>query len=297
MRPASPSGPRRCCTSPASSASTRKPATRGPATRRAASSRWSSGSRATSSSDAASPTMPIWRNRPAPGAIRSTPGPPTRRGNRRWSAWQRRRPRAVGSHSPPTISGCWTAAWSRAKPSSPWRATAIRSPSPTSARPHRERVRIWRDATCLADHPRAPDGARQRVIDPAHFAPLFPAKPRAQAMLYREVLLGLGGRAPAFLSELSRRHRARLREEILAVYALYEQAGSEALLPAMARADDAGAYTAEALTRWLTAAPAPVAAAPRLRLAGEPPQHEIDRDLSVYEAWVEVDEALPEVVR
>jgi Mu transposase, C-terminal domain len=166
-----------------------------------------------------------------------------------------------------------------------------------TVRLHRARVRIWRDATCLADHPRAPDGARQRVIDPAHFAPLFPAKPRAQAMLYREVLLGLGGRAPAFVGELSRRHRARLREEILAVYALYEQAGGEALLTAMARADDAGAYTAAALTRWLTAASAPVAAAPRLRLVGEPPQHEIDRDLSVYEAWVEVDEALPEVVR
>jgi hypothetical protein len=135
------------------------------------------------------------------------------------------------------------------------------------------------------------------VIDPAHFAPLFPTKPRAQAMLYREVLLGLGGRAPAFLSELSRRHRDRLREELLAVYALYEQAGGEALLAAMARADDAGVYTAEALTRWLTVAPAPVAAAPLLRVVGEPPQHEIDRDLSVYEAWVEVDEALPEVAR
>lgn len=168
---------------------------------------------------------------------------------------------------------------------------------PVTVRLHRERVRIWRDATCLADHPRAPDGARQRVIDPAHFAPLFPAKPRAQAMLYREVLLGLGGRAPAFLSELSHRHRARLREEILAVYALYEQAGGAALLTAMARADDAGVYTAGALTLWLMAAPAPVAAAPPLRLVGEPPQHEIDRDLSVYEAWVEVDEALPEVVR
>jgi transposase len=168
---------------------------------------------------------------------------------------------------------------------------------PVTVRLHRERVRIWRDASCLADHPRAPDGARQRVIDPAHFAPLFPTKPRAQAMLYREVLLGLGGRAPAFLSELSRRHRARLREELLAVYALYEQTGGEALLTAMAQADDAGVYTAEALTLWLTAAPAPVAAVPFLRLVGEPPQHEIDRDLSSYEAWVEIDEALPEVVR
>jgi transposase len=169
--------------------------------------------------------------------------------------------------------------------------------APVTVRLHRERVRIWRDATCLADHPRAPDGARQRVLDPAHFAPLFPTKPRAQAMLYREVLLGLGGHAPAFLGELSRRHRARLREEILAVYALYEQAGGEALLAAMARADDAGTYQADALAMLLaTPRPRPVPAPP-LRLAGLPPQHEVDRALSVYEAWVEVDEALPEVAR
>jgi transposase len=169
--------------------------------------------------------------------------------------------------------------------------------APVTIRLHRDRVRIWRDATPLADHPRAADGARQRVIDPAHFSPLFPAKPRAQAMLYREILLGLGGRAPAFLSELSRRHRARLREEILAVYALYEQVGAEAVLAAIAQADDAGVYTAEALTLRLTATPTPSAVTPRFRLVGEPPQDEIDRDLSVYEAWVKVDEALPEVVR
>jgi transposase len=167
---------------------------------------------------------------------------------------------------------------------------------PVTVRLHRERVRIWRDATCLADHPRAPDGARQRVIDPAHFAPLFPAKPRAQAMLYREGLLGLGGRAPAFLSELSRRHRDRLREEVLAVYALYEQAGADAVLAAMARADDAGTYTADALARLLTGG-SPLATPPALARPEVPPQHEIDRDLSVYEAWVEIDEALPEVAR
>jgi hypothetical protein len=135
------------------------------------------------------------------------------------------------------------------------------------------------------------------VIDPAHFAPLFPTKPRAQVMLYREVLIGLGGRAPAFLSELCRRHRARLREEILAVYALYEQAGGEALLTAMAQADDAGTYTADALTRLLTTTPPLPTVVPSLRLPGLPPQSEIDRDLRSYEAWVEVDEALPEVLR
>jgi len=169
--------------------------------------------------------------------------------------------------------------------------------APVTVRLHRERVRLWRDAACLADHPRALDGARQRVIDPAHFAPLFPAKPRAQVMLYREVLLGLGGRAPAFLSELSRRHRAQLREEILAVYALYEQAGGAALLAAMAHADDAGVYRAEVLAGLLGAHPPLPVASPPLPQLGLPPQSEIDRDLRVYEAWVEVAEALPEVAR
>ena len=173
---------------------------------------------------------------------------------------------------------------------------------PVTVRLHRERVRIWRDAACLADHPRAPDGARQRVIDPAHFAPLFPQKPRAQVMLYREVLLGLGGRAPAFLSELSRRQRARLREEILAVYALYEQVGADALQAAIVQADEAGTYGADALALLLTGGP-PLAPTPPLALTppsvrpGLPPQSEIDRALSVYEAWVEIDEALPEAAR
>jgi transposase len=165
--------------------------------------------------------------------------------------------------------------------------------APVTVRLHRDRVRLWRDATCLAEHPRAPDGARQRVIEPAHFAPLFPQKRRGQAMLYREVLLGLGGRAPAFLSELSRRHRARLREEVLAVYALYEQHGAADLLAAMALADDAGTYSADALALLLARPQPAVPAPPRLPLPDLPTQAEVDRLLSAYEAWVHVDIALP----
>jgi hypothetical protein len=157
-------------------------------------------------------------------------------------------------------------------------------------------VRLWRDGLLLADHRRAPDGARQRVVDPAHFAPLFARKPRAQAMLYREVLLGLGGRAPAFLSALSYRQRDRLRAQVLTIYALYERYGADDLLAAIALADDAGSYSAEALA-LLLAAPRPVTAlAPVLHLPGVPAQAEIDRLLSVYETWVHVDVARPEAV-
>ena len=165
--------------------------------------------------------------------------------------------------------------------------------APVTVRVHRERVRLWRDGLLLADHRRAPDGARQRVVDPLHCAPLFGRKPRAQAMLYREVLLGLGGRAPAFLSALSQRQRARLREEVLAVYALYDRYGADDLLAAMALAEEAGAYSAAALALLLVT-PRPVPApAPILPLAGVPAQAEVDRLLSVYEAWVHVDVARP----
>ncbi|MDQ5852862.1 MAG: IS21 family transposase [Chloroflexota bacterium] len=167
--------------------------------------------------------------------------------------------------------------------------------TPVTVRLHRDRVRIWRDAGCIADHPRAPDGARQRVIEVAHFAPLFPTKRRAQVMLYREVLLALGGRAPAFVSELSRRQRDRLAPEVLAVYALYEHYGAAALLAAMALADEAGTYSAAAL-ETLLAAPQPLVPTVRLEVPAVPPQSEVDRLLSLYEAWVQVDEVALEVL-
>lgn len=166
--------------------------------------------------------------------------------------------------------------------------------TPVTVRLHRDRVRIWRDLLCLADHPRAPDGARQRVVDVTHFAALFPVKPRAQVMLYREALLGLGGRAPAFLSELSRRCRAQLAPEILGLYALYEQQGAAALLGALERADIAGTYSAAAVAALVSPAPVGDGVAPTV-LAEAPAQQDIDRLLSVYEAWVQIEEAVGEV--
>jgi len=160
--------------------------------------------------------------------------------------------------------------------------------APVVVRLHRDRVRIFRDTALLADHARAHDGGRERIIDPTHFAPLFDRKPRAQAMLYRDVLLRLGDPAPAFLAALSQRHRARLREEILAVYTLYEQYGADALRAAMVRAVAAGTYGADALTLLLASQSV---APPALVLPGVPAQSEVDRALAIYEAWVQVDVA------
>ena len=167
--------------------------------------------------------------------------------------------------------------------------------APVIVRLHRARVRLWRDTVLVADHPRHPDGARQRVIDPAHFAPLFGRKPKAQAMLYREVLLALGGAAPAFLSALSLRQRARLAEELRAVYALYEHYGAAELCAAMALADEAGLCSADALALLLRTPHTMASPPPVLSLPGVPAQSEVDRLLSSYETWVQVEVALPEV--
>lgn len=159
--------------------------------------------------------------------------------------------------------------------------------APVTVRVHHERIVIWRDAERLAEHARAPDGAHQRVVDPAHFAPLFGRKPRAQVMLYREALLGLGPSAASYVSELSRRQRGRLGEEILGLYALYERHGVEDLLAAMALATTQGAYGVAYLQALIAPPPPPSGLAPAsLALANLPPQAEVDRALSSYETYV-----------
>jgi hypothetical protein len=158
--------------------------------------------------------------------------------------------------------------------------------APVTVRMHRQRVVIWRDMTLLADHQRAPDGAHQRIILPEHFALLFPKKRRAQTMLQREGLLRLGGCVVTYVSEVSRRHRERLEEEIAALYALYEQHGQQTLMEAMSQAHQAGIYGADYL-RLLLAGPR-AAVSDSLILPDAPAQTEVDRLLSSYEAWVTI---------
>jgi transposase len=169
--------------------------------------------------------------------------------------------------------------------------------APVTIRLHRERVRIWRDQLLLADHERAPDGAHRRVVDVTHFAPLFAKKRRGQAMLYRQALLELGEPATGYVSELSRRRRERLAEEMRAVYALLEQHGAADLLAAMALAGETSVYGADYL-QALLAAPGPHAAnagtSPLPTTLALPSQAEVDRLLSSYEALVQIDIALAE---
>lgn len=152
-----------------------------------------------------------------------------------------------------------------------------------TVRIHQERIVIWHDTICLAEHKRAPDGAHMRVVIPAHFAPLFAKKPRARVMLQRQELLDLGEVAAKYVGELSRRRRDRLGVEITAVHALFERFGQARLLEAMGKADQLGIYGADYLTLLLAPTPDEGVSA---QLPELPAQAEIDRLLSSYEAWV-----------
>lgn len=158
-----------------------------------------------------------------------------------------------------------------------------------TVRVHEERISIFRDALLAAEHRRVADGRHHRIIDPAHFAPLFAAKPRAQVMLYREALLLLGTVATAYLTELSCRRRDRLGPEILGIHALLAQYGAPALLAAMDQAATQSCFGREYLTALLDPPMPPVPEQthpPRLVLPALPMQHEVDRDLAVYETMV-----------
>jgi hypothetical protein len=176
--------------------------------------------------------------------------------------------------------------------------------APVAVRVHHERIVIWRDTTQLAAHRRAADGAHARVVEPEHYSLLFARKPRAQVMLYRAALLQLGQSAQWYLSEVSRRRRARLREEVVGIYTLYQQIGAERLLAAMDYATERSAYGVDylralaALTgratpaTWpplLAALPVPLWPVAPAPLADVPPQDEVDRALDVYEHYVHRD--------
>lgn len=154
-----------------------------------------------------------------------------------------------------------------------------------TVRLHRDRVAILHNDTRAAVHNRSSDGDGTRSIDPAHFEPLFGKKPRAQVMLYRQELLELGGIAIHYMSELSCRRRNHLGEEVLAVHALLERHGKEALIAGMNRADAIGAYGAEHLEAFTL--PAELGS-PLLRLLPDdvPVQDEVDRELAQYEEFV-----------
>jgi transposase len=142
----------------------------------------------------------------------------------------------------------------------------------------RNRVRVSQDGTLLAEHERL-QGTGQRRREAAHYAPALTDRPRARLVLDRERLCALGPEVAAYVSVISQRRRRVLAEELAACLQLEVQLGVEGLRRAAAACVARQTCGAEYLTLFAGAEPA-------LALPDLPPQHAVDRDLAVYEAFV-----------
>jgi transposase len=147
---------------------------------------------------------------------------------------------------------------------------------------HRQRLAIWRDGQCLAEHPRVAKGSHKRVRQAQHYGPILARKRRARLMMEREELLELGGVASAYLATLSRRRRQELADQIATVYCLYQEHGTQALLEAMARAQGSRVWDADYLKHLLSSN----GGKDTLEGLDLPAQSQVDRELRHYEAWV-----------
>jgi hypothetical protein len=162
-----------------------------------------------------------------------------------------------------------------------------------TARIHPTRIDLSQGTTCVAPHPRH-RGRNARVVVPEHFAAVFALKPRARIMVYRDWLVGLSASAAAYVSLLCQRRYAEMAAQIPALYELAQQVGREEFLAAVELALEHQIVGADYLRALLAApasptrrpAPSPAIDAPPLRPWAAPPQHEVERDLALYDVYV-----------
>lgn len=161
-----------------------------------------------------------------------------------------------------------------------------------TARIHRTRIELFSGTERVAVHARHA-GQHARIVDPTHFEATFHAKPRARVMVYRDWLVGLAPVAAAYISEVCRRRRTEMNEQILTLYELAQRLGSADFVAALELAAEQHTYGAEYIAAIgalggggggargsvhgsaVSTSPLPV-----------PSQAEVERDLAHYERYV-----------
>jgi transposase len=146
-----------------------------------------------------------------------------------------------------------------------------------TARLHRRRIAVYAGADKVTEHERHP-GRHQRIIDPAHFEPVFPFKPRARIMVYRDWLINLSPALEAYISELCQRRRDEMSGEITTLYELAHSHAVGDLVGAVELALEQGSYGVEYIRAILLRPPPP----PKI----VPLRQTVERDLEQYEQYV-----------
>ena len=146
-----------------------------------------------------------------------------------------------------------------------------------TARLHQRRIALFAGTEPVAVHERQ-RGRHQRIMDPAHFEPVFPFKPRARIMVYRDWLVNLSPAVAAYISELCQRRRDEMSTEITTLYELAHVGAVSDLVGAVELALEQGSYGVEYVRAILLRPPPP----PKI----VPLRHAVERDLEQYEQYV-----------
>lgn len=135
----------------------------------------------------------------------------------------------------------------------------------------------------VAQHHRS-FGRKEWIRDLSHYEKTLEQKPRAKVMAYREKLLGLDSQAAAYVAEICRRDRNAMNQQILKLYALWEEHGTEKIVEAIQFCFELQVYGA-AYVELMLRIPPNEEAKMELLLNGQPIQDEIDRDLAIYDCY------------
>ena len=144
-------------------------------------------------------------------------------------------------------------------------------------------VRIYYENQLVAQHQRS-FGKKEWIRDLSHYEKTLEQKPRAKVMAYREKLLGLSPEAAAYVAEICRRDRNSMNQQILTLYALWEEHGSERFLEAIQFCLQSQVYGA-AYVELVLRIPPNEESRMELLLNGQPIQSQIDRDLAIYDTY------------
>ena len=146
-------------------------------------------------------------------------------------------------------------------------------------------LRIYHDHQLVARHERSFQ-RKQWLRNLDHYQQTLSVKPRAKVMAYREKLLGLDWPIPSYVAEICRRDRESMNRQMLELYALWKEAGSERFLEAVRFCYESHAYGSEYVDLMLRI-PAGEREVELLEhtLSGQPVQSDIDRDLAIYDTY------------
>jgi hypothetical protein len=145
-------------------------------------------------------------------------------------------------------------------------------------------LRIYSDTKLVAQHQRS-FGKKQWIRDLSHYEKTLEHKPRAKVMAYREKLLGLDSELAAYVAEICRRDRNLMNQQILKLYALWEENGTERFLEAVRFCLESQVYGTEYVELMLRIEQVDEECKMEVLLSGQPIQSQIDRDLAIYDTY------------